>query len=160
MTVVSNAGPLIALSRIGRLDILFELYSTIVVPNAVFAEVTHDPDMPGAAEIRQAQQISVVSVAQPAQVTRLLFWLDQGESEAIVLAQELGATLLIDERKARTISAALGIPLTGTVGVLLEAKRSGIVSQIQPLLDNMLLAGVRLSTRLYNNALKLAGESS
>lgn len=86
--------------------------------------------------------------------------LDQGESEAIVLAQELGATLLIDERKARTIAAALGIPLTGTVGVLLEAKRSGIVSQIQPLLDNMLLAGVRLSTRLYDNALKLAGESS
>lgn len=158
MAIVSNAGPLIALSRIERLDILFGLYGTITVPAAVFAELTRNLTMPGATEIGTAPQIQVISVRNQREVSRLLFWLDEGESEAIVLAQELQTSLLIDERKARGIASVLGIPLTGTVGVLLEAKRSGHVSQIRPLLDDLLGAGVRLSPRLYLSALTLAGE--
>ncbi|MBI1879979.1 MAG: DUF3368 domain-containing protein [Chloroflexi bacterium] len=91
-------------------------------------------------------------------VQRLLFWLDHGESEAIVLAQEMGTTLLIDERRGRAIAATLSLEITGTVGILLAAKALGQVQEVTPLLDALLAAGVRLSPRLYDEAQRQAGE--
>ncbi|BAZ79967.1 DUF3368 domain-containing protein [Sphaerospermopsis kisseleviana CS-549] len=85
--------------------------------------------------------------------------LDLGESEAIALAEEIGASqLLIDEKAARKFAIARKLPLIGTVGVLLLAKRRGLLASIQGVLDEMQAQGMRISDRLYVQVLTLAQE--
>jgi hypothetical protein len=158
MPVVANAGPLIALARIDRLALLPTLYREVVVPPVVYQEITGEIDLPGAEELAQAGWLRAMAARDQLAVQRLLFWLDRGESEAIVLAQEMGATLLIDERRGRAIAATLSLQITGTVGILLAAKELGQVQVVTPLLDALLAAGVRLSPRLYDEAQRQAGE--
>lgn len=158
MAVVSNSGPLIALERIERLDILALVYGEVVVPPAVYSEVLRD-DRPGATALEYAKWLQVGEVGDHSTVDRLRFWLDAGESAAIVLAQQLGAMLLIDERRGRSIATALGIPVTGTVGTLIAAKRRGLIPSVTPLLDALIAHGVRLSPRLYREAQRIAEEA-
>ena len=159
MTIVSNSGPLIALARIGQLGLLPTLYGEVIVPPTVYQEITGETDLPGAQELTQAGWLGVAEVDDQAAVQRLLFWLDPGESEAIVLAREMRSTLLMDERRGRTIAEGLGLSRTGTVGILLAAKASGQVQAITPMLDALLTAGVRLSPSLYEEARRLADEA-
>jgi predicted nucleic acid-binding protein len=157
--IVVNSGPLISLARIGLLDLLPGLFGEILVPAAVYREVTQDPGLPGAREIQEAEWLKVSEVTDRSAVDRLSFWLDAGESEVLVLAQELDATAAIDERRGRSLAAALGVSQTGTVGILLTAKRAGLISALTPLLDQLSASGVRLSSRLYDEARRLAGET-
>lgn len=159
MGIVVDAGPLISLARIGRLDLLPELFDEIIVPPAVRREVTLDESLPGAAALAKNDWLKLVEVADRKAVERLLFWLDPGEAEVLTLALELGATAAIDERRGRRLAAELGVPQTGTVGILLTAKRRGLISAVKPLLDQLTASGVRLSSRLYEEACRLAEES-
>jgi predicted nucleic acid-binding protein len=85
--------------------------------------------------------------------------LDLGESEAIALADSLPNTLLLmDERKGRQIALSMGIRITGTLGILLQAKKLGVVVQIRPLLDGLLSANIRMSESLYRSILEQADE--
>lgn len=158
MAVVANAGPLIALARLKRLDLLPTLYGEVVVPPAVYQEATKEADFPGAQDLKEAHWLRLMEVSDQAEARQLLFWLDRGESEAIVLAREIGATLLMDERRGRAIATTLGISVTGTVGLLLAAKAMGHIQAVTPWLDALLAAGIRLSPRLYEEARRLAGE--
>ncbi len=89
----------------------------------------------------------------------LLSDLDRGEAEAIVLAQDLNAELLImDERLARRHAQRLGLTLTGVLGVLLKAKQQGLVPLVKPLIEQLRQGGIWLSDALVDEALKLAGE--
>lgn len=83
-----------------------------------------------------------------------------GEAEAIVLARELGADiLLIDERRARKTALELGLPVTGLLGVLLEAKKAGLIPALKPILDQMeAIVAFRLKRSLYEATLRAAGE--
>ena len=159
MAIVANAGPLIALGRIGQLGLLPILYEKVIVPPAVYREITREANLPGAQELRQATWFHTSGVGDQSAVHRLLFRLDLGESEAIVLAQEMQTTLLMDERRGRRIAEALGLNKTGTVGVLLAAKKKNKIAAVTPLLDALVSAGVRISPRLYQEARRLAGEN-
>ncbi|UUO15482.1 MULTISPECIES: DUF3368 domain-containing protein [Aphanizomenonaceae] len=87
------------------------------------------------------------------------FKLDLGESEAIALAEEIRASqLLIDERAARKVAMARKLPLIGTVGILLLAKRRGLLDIVKDVLDEMQAQGMRISDRLYVQVLTLAQE--
>lgn len=158
MTLVVNSGPLISLARIGQLELLPAVFEGIVLPRAVFDEVTRDRRLPGAEAIARAEWLSIVEVADLEAVERLSVWLGAGESEVLVLAQQLGVTAAVDERRARGLATPLGVPQTGTVGILLEAKRLGLIPAVTPLLDQLGASGVRLSPRLYEEARRLAGE--
>lgn len=158
MAVIANAGPLIALARVRNLHLLPVLYNEIIVPSAVYGEITAEIDLPGAKDLQESDWFRVKEVHDRASVERLLFWLDKGESEAIILAREMNGSLLIDERRGRAIAITMGLNVTGTVGILLAAKTQGHIQLVTPLLDALLSAGVRLSMRLYEEAQLLAGE--
>jgi predicted nucleic acid-binding protein len=130
MLVVADSSPLIALCRIGRLELLHELFGKLVLPDAVWTEVVaSDPGKAGVAEIVSAGWIERHTVKDIPLVNLLRQDLGAGESEAIVLARETQANvLLIDERRGREAAKRLGINCSGLVGVLLEARRRGVVS--------------------------------
>jgi uncharacterized protein len=162
MTIVSNASPLIALVRIGQLDILRQLYSEIIIPEAVWHEVVVEgADQPGAEVVSSASWIVRRTVTNRALVHGLQQELDAGEAEAIALAVEMDdALLLMDERLGRDTARHFGIRYTGVVGVLIEAKHQGFVRAIQPHLDALRdLAGFRVSEALYQRILQDEGES-
>ena len=158
MIVVSNAGPLIALARIERLDVLPALYTEIVVPSAVHEEVL-GTERKGFSVLKTASWLRVEAVSDRTAVTLLRERLDAGESETIVLALELEADLLLmDEARGRRIAAARGMTLTGTLGTLLLAKRKRLLERVEPLLADLAAKGFRMSGVLYRHILQEAGE--
>ena len=85
--------------------------------------------------------------------------IDIGEAEAIVLAKELNATLLIDDAKARKYAKLLNIEVIGTLGLLKIAKKSGLVQLVRKVIDDMLTEGYYIEDRLVRKILKDIGES-
>ena len=160
MRIVCNAGPLISLARIGRLDLLPSLFGEVIVPRAVYREITGDGSLPGAGDLAQAGWLKIAEIQDSSGVARLLSSLDAGEAEVLILARELSATAAIDEKRGRRIAEELGVSQTGTVGILLSAKKEGLVPSVRSLLDELSAKGVRLSSRLYTEACRLAGELS
>ena len=160
MIVVSDSSVLIALSRIGHLGLLKSLYSKIMIPQAVYDEVVQaEEERPGSAEVLAADWIEVQQVTDRVAVTLLREQLDRGESEAIVLAIEAEAqALLIDEARGRRIAQARGLAHIGTVGIVVLAKRQGLVDSATALLDELMAVGFRMDSRLYERAKALAEE--
>lgn len=162
MIVVANAGPLIALAQIGQLPLLPKLYGHIHIPGAVLAEVMASGGRrAGAVDIATAEWISITTVQDSTAVQLLRERLDLGESEAIALALELQADLLlIDEARGRRVAEMQGLHRTGAVGTLLAAKEHGLLEAITPWLDALQARGFRMDARLYRAAQHLAGEDS
>jgi predicted nucleic acid-binding protein len=163
MSVVSNSSPLIALAAIDSLDLLQALYGEIHIPEEVFTEVViRGAGLPGAKEVAGARWIVRHAVVNRLVVAQLLdSGIDAGESEAIALATELSAKLLIlDDRRARSVARQRGLLVTGTLGVLIAAKHSDLVPAMKPLLDGLLAAGVYLDPQLIARALQLSGEAT
>ena len=150
--VVSNSSPLIGLAQIGRLDLLRQLYVTVIVPPAVVREAT--PSIPVRPTWLVAQPL-----ARPLDPRVLRASLDPGEREAISLALERNAEwLVLDDRPARRVAEALGLPVIGAVGVLVQAKRRGLLPLVRPSLDALLATGFYAGPNLYRRVLVDAGE--
>ncbi|MFZ5919790.1 MAG: DUF3368 domain-containing protein [Chloroflexota bacterium] len=160
MIVVSDATPLIALVKIGQLDLLQQLFGGILIPKMVYDEVvTNAAGRPGSTEIHQAKWISVRSPEDQDRVAYLRSDLDAGEAEALVLAVELDADwILLDETKARLAAEFLGLHFIGTIGVLLLAKRMGKLAVIRPLLEELRARKFHISERVRRSVLDQAGE--
>lgn len=155
MKVVSNAGPLIHLSWIGQLDLLPQLYDDFIVPARVREEVLQaDDDVPGVSELRAAFAtgwIHVHLVESRNDVEALESILDAGESEAIVLAREVQADLLLlDDRRARREVERQGVPISGTVGILRSARDQALIPAVLPLLIELRGLGFRSSEALLD----------
>ena len=155
MITVADAGPLIHLSWIGRLDVFPALFDVVLVPPAVEHEVLQArSDVPGVEAIRAAfgagwlRLQPIVNLSAVMELQRVA-GLDRGESEAIVLLQQAAAhLLLIDERRARAYAEREGLPVTGTIGILRRARERGLVLAVAPLLDELRLRGFRITTGL------------
>jgi uncharacterized protein len=158
MTVVSNTTPLIALAEIGRLDLLRLLFGNLVIPPAVQREVQNPV---ARAALEQAANWITVQILKDVLAVRLLDeTLDLGESEAIVLAQQLSATwLVVDEYTARRRAAQLGLRVVGTLGVLLMCKSHGLVKTVKPILDELRGNEFHIGDDLYHLVLKEAHET-
>jgi hypothetical protein len=158
MAVVSNTGPIIALSRIEHLFVLPALYKAILIPEAVRNELTARK-APGAAQPRSAEWLQQRRVDSTTAVSLLRERLDAGEGEAIVLALDLEAdVLLMDEARGRRIAKSRNLSLTGTLGVLLLAKEKGHIDRVAPLLDALEQNAFRMSQSLRAYVLQQAGE--
>ena len=161
MIVVSDALPLISLAVIGHLELLKHFYERVLIPDAVYQELTdNDAELLSAAEVRTLEWI----VSQPVQnemiVRALQGELDPGEAAAIALAVELQAdVVLIDERRARAGASRLGLDVVGVLGVLVEAKHKALVPHLKPVLDDLITrAGFWVSSQLYERVLQAVGE--
>jgi predicted nucleic acid-binding protein len=161
MIVVSDSSPLIALCDLGKLDLLRLLYGQVVLPDAVWRETAiMGQDKPERKELLEASWIECVKVRNQVLAKSLAQKLDVGESEAIVLALELNADLLLmDERLGRNVASRFGIDVTGVVGILLVSKSQGYLPAIKPELDRLRNElDFWLSESLYRRALSLAEE--
>ncbi len=160
--VVADTSPLIALARIGELDLLRRLYGRVAVPAAVEAELAIGSDRPGARMLEAALVagwLSVQPVSDRAPGPDLSLLLGPGEAEAIVLAEERQARLLlIDDARGRRTARRRGIPVAGVAGVLLAAKSRGEIAAVGPILRRLSEAGYRLSPRLVAEVFAAAGE--
>ena len=162
MTVVSNASPLINLARIGQLELLRELYGILVIPEAVWLEVVVEgTGQPGWDEVKAATWITTQAVVNKRLVQALQQDLDAGEAEAIALAVETEAELLLmDERLGRESARHFGLRYVGLIGVLVEAKRKGLVRAVRPYLNELRdIAGFRIRDTLYIRVLQDEGEA-
>jgi len=162
LKVISNASVLIGLSSIGMLLLLRERFpESIVVPEAVWREVVDEgADRPGAREVSAANWIKVQKVNDEGMVGLLRAELAEGEAEAIALAHEGNAdVVLLDERDARQAAMRMGLKVLGTVGILLWGKQAGKLVSLREQLDALQFQGkFRISQRLYERVLLEAGE--
>ena len=156
--IISNASPLIALSNIGQLELLEELFQKIIIPKAVYQEVVKEgKGRPGAVEVKKAvnKWIEVKEVKNSDEVKTLRALLDYGEAEVIVLAQEVKADLLIlDNREPRLFAKHLGFKLIGTIGVLILAYEKGFLKNPIEKIFELREKGFYISDRLLREIVK------
>ncbi len=156
MVVVADTSPLIYLSRVGALGLLHTLFGEVVVPRAVWTEVVEQRTAaPGLDALRVANWLRVVDQELPV----LDLGLDAGETAAILLAESLQADLLlIDERLGRRVAESRGLIVRGTLGVLVQARRTGALPALRPVLERLVADGFRISPALIREALTAVGE--
>jgi predicted nucleic acid-binding protein len=152
--VVADTSPLIALHQVGQLSLLQRIFGEIHVPPAVAQEAS-----PGMPEL--PSWIVVRPLTQPVASEILRASLGIGESEALSLTLEVKAELVIlDDRPARRLALNLGLPVVGTAGILLRAKRLGFIPEVRALLDEIIRRGFRLSPAIREKLLTDAGEQA
>lgn len=132
MIVVSDTTPLITLLKVQHLDLLEKYFGEVQIPAAVFNELTCDNRFTKEAEqIRNCSFIKVVEIVniKSVDLLRRVTGLDLGESEAIILSDEMQADLLLmDEARGRDVAEQMGLKIMGTIGLLMSSYQSGIIS--------------------------------
>ncbi|HIH72677.1 MAG: hypothetical protein XD43_1226 [Thermococcales archaeon 44_46] len=155
-----DSTPLTHLAKIGRLELLREFFGEIIIPEAVYREcVLEGGESEDARAIKNAGWIKVEKISDERLKRTLMLELDEGESEAIVLALEKNAELiLIDDYDGREVARALGLRVVGTIGILLRAKFRGEIESLKDELEKLKATGFWLSEELYERILREAGE--
>ena len=161
---VSDSSPLIHLAAIGRLELLHSFHEAVLIPDAVWREVvTQGGDRPGVREVLHAQNAGWLKMETATPNPTLAFLrnqLDAGESEAIALALEKRPdVLLLDEGFGRAVARRFGVKVIGSIGILIRAKREGLLLELRPELERLRGPGrFYLSQSLYEAALRDVGE--
>ena len=157
--IIADSSPLIGLARIEHLGLLPQLARRIGVPRAVWTEVTSArTDAPGASEVAAQTWIEVLE-ADWQVVAPLLIMVGQGEAEAIALAQrESSSILLLDDLRARKLADRLGLRRMGTVALLGQAKREGMIPKLKPVLDALVANEIYIRPELIAAAFQEVGE--
>lgn len=145
--VVVDSTCLIGLERLQRLDLLSALFDPIYVPPEVAREFG-----------TVLPWFSVRAPSDRATLDALNMLVDAGEAEAIALARELAVKVVLDDRKARAVGGRMGLSVLGTLGILVQAKRAGLVDAIRPLLERLEALGFHMSGGLKEEALRLVDE--
>ncbi|MBP9882178.1 MAG: DUF3368 domain-containing protein [Chitinophagales bacterium] len=148
-SIISDTSVLIVLERIGELNLLREVFGKVYITDEIKSEY------------RQAvpEWIIIVSVKNKSKIAELNNLMDLGEASAIALALELDDSyLIVDDIQARIIVKKLGIPFIGTAGVLLSAKKKGLIKIVKPYLQKLRSVGFRLSDTVIEDILEQSGE--
>jgi hypothetical protein len=157
--VVSNTTPILALLKIAKLEILKELYGHIFIPQEVFNEIEAGKGNEFYMDLSKIEWITIEKIQDEKSLSYFLD-LDKGEAEAIVLAAEIGAGLIIlDETLGRFHAKHAGLVVTGILGILLKAKQLGYIKELKPLLLELRLKGVWLGDSIIEQILRIANEN-
>ena len=158
MIVLSDSGPLIALSKINHLDILRKFFDKITIPQAVWTEVVEKgAGRPGSKEVQEAGWIEVRKAKNIVGIEALRHDIGQGESETLILAKELNADIvLIDERIAREIARSMDLKVAGTLSIIHEAIRNNWINEdFEGIIGLMRKNNIWISDELLNSFEKL-----
>jgi len=156
--VIINNTPLVALFNLNQFQLLRDLYGEVWLPEAVQQEFLATDYVARLAMLTKSPWLKVIPIRNP-QTIQTYPDLDMGEAEVLVLADEHTARLvIIDERKGRSLARQQGYLVTGTLGVLLLAKKHGLISVIRPLIEQLQAQGLYLAPALIQQVLVLAGE--
>ena len=160
MIVIADTTPIITLLKLERLELLEKIFGQVIIPNAVYEELTANQKYLSEAKVIDDCSFlkrGEVSDRQAIKILREVVGLDAGESEAIALADEQGADLLIiDERKGRRAAKQIGLKITGTIGILIQAFDSNILSrqEIFSCLEILRSGDIRISDALFETVLE------
>ena len=158
MIIIADSSPLITLALIDKLAVLEKLYRELHVPAAVFQEVTL-AEKPFAEELKLFLDGRTKDVSNRLAVEMLSNDIGAGEAEAIVLSlEQRPSVVLIDDLKARKFARINGLDVIGSMGILLQAKRAGLIEEIKPLIATLLLHDIRISARIIEMTLQAAQE--
>ena len=147
--IISDASCLILLNKIGELLVLKKLFGKVIITQIIASEYGNElPEW--------------IEVINPCRDINQSVWelnLDEGEISAIALALEIeNSLLIIDELKGRKIARELGIRITGTIGLLVDAKESGYIPLLKPILQKIRQTNFRISENIFLEILAKAGE--
>ncbi len=158
MKIISDSGPLINLAKVGQFALLQEVFQRIIIPMEVYEEVVvRGEGRPGASETRAATWIVRRRLRRLDVANVLAAELDRGEAAAIALAlQEKADYLLIDERAGRRFARQSGLKIKGTLGILIEGVRRELITDLQPILDEMIAEGTWIDSATYEQVIALA----
>ena len=163
MIVISDTTPIISLLKANHLEVLQGLYGNVLIPKAVYRELTENPIYSEEAKtIKVLDFLKMVPVenVKSVNVLRSVTGLDAGESEALIMYDEQNADLLLmDEHKGRRVAKQLNVRYIGTAGILMLAYDKGLIqsSDVKLCLDMMLDSGIRLDEKLCNIVLEHVG---
>ena len=153
---VTNTSPVIALAVVDALPLLDALFDRVIVPPEVWEELL---DKPGATEPDRLRSLRAFTFLPTPKIPPEALALDDGERAAIAHAMAIpGAFVLLDEIAARRVAEQLGLPVRGTLGILVEGKRRGLVPAVRPLIEMLLSSGVRLAPNLVASICAAVGE--
>ena len=158
--VVAKSSPLIALSGISQLHLLRLLYGSVMIPDAVYQEISAKPDSVCKKMVDEAQDWMQVCPIENL-IAKNLFQsrLHAGEVEVLILAQEKSADLVImDDALAKRHAMYLGMRVTGTLGVLMKARQNGHIAALRPLIREMQRNHVYISDAVSEQCLRMIGE--
>lgn len=163
MIVVSDTTPIISLMKAGQLELLQKLFGVVCIPKAVYWELTENETFHE--EVKMVHECEFLCVEEvnnekSVAILRNFTGLDAGESEAIILADEKQSdVLLMDEHKGRQVAKKMGITITGTIGILIQAFDEGMLTKedVERCIERLKESGIRISEKLYQRLRKYVG---
>ena len=158
--LVINTGPLIALAACGRLSLFHGLFQSVLVPETVRHEFQRGSSKP-AQEVSETEVPDWMEVRTLESPSSLLLstYLDAGEADVISLAVERKIRwVAVYEKRGRRVARLFGLSVIGSVGILLRAKREGLIDAVRPSMETMKQAGIWMSAQLWERAIRAAGE--
>lgn len=158
--IVSDTSCIGYLIQINLLNLLQIIYGEIIIPQAVYDEIQNLKfNERSSFKFQSADWIKIYPATNLSNVKKYQHILDKGELEAISIAIDLKADLLIlDEKLGRIVATSIGFDITGLVGILIIAKNRGLISSVKEVLNKVISLGCRISQHLYNIALKSCNE--
>ena len=156
--IIADAGPLIAFARLHQIGLLPQIFGRVLVTDIVFRECAGRSDFPESALIHEAITRKQLELCTAPDFSAFAQKIDAGEASAIAVAIDFGCGVLMDDKAGRRMATNAGVPVIGTVGVLVLAKRKGLVPLAKPLLENLATSGYFLSAEIIAAALIASGE--
>ena len=159
--VIVNSTPLIALCHVDQLEVLKSIYGEITIPQAVYKEISAKQDSICKKQVDSALGwIHVENIQNEMAKSMYKTQLHEGEVEVMILAKETEANLvIIDDANAKKHARYLGLTVTGTLGVLIKAKNQGHISELKPMLEEMVAKNIYLSDKIIQKCLQQVNEN-
>ncbi|MCB0592803.1 MAG: DUF3368 domain-containing protein [Lewinellaceae bacterium] len=155
--VIADTGALISLGHVGQIPLIEELFGDFFIAEAVWKELQNYENPEFDANMLAKLENRVVKIKSK---NHLRMVMDYGESESVILYEELKADyLLIDDSKARMIAESLDVNCIGSIGLLIKAKQKGLIVELKPIFEKWVSIGRYFSRKLLNKILTDSGEN-
>ena len=158
--VIVNTTPLIALCHVGQLELLKKIYGQIMIPQAVYRELSEKKESICKKQVDNAfGWIHVEKIENQMAKSMFKTQLHDGEVEVMILAKEKNADIvIIDDANAKKHAKYLKLPVTGTLGVLIKAKRQGYISELKPIIQELIDKNIYISEKVMKICLEQVNE--